>query len=141
MAKHQTLKTKISYNRVLNKFLFSKFATSPFNSIWLKISMNWHTKSQGPKKKCAHFTRERIHSCSVDTARNKGSFTSIALWSVQSFFSPTVHVYYHNHVDSIQVARIDIGLPFLFLHFFGEYEQKLDIRYVDFWQIVKTRGA
>ena len=52
--------------------------------------MNWHTKSQGPKKKCAHFTRERIHSCSVDTARNKGSFTSIALWSVQSFFSPTV---------------------------------------------------
>ena len=49
--------------------------------------MNWHTKSQGPKKKCTHFTRERIDSCSMDTAHNKGSFTSIALWSVQSFLS------------------------------------------------------
>ena len=91
MATFQSLKIYFLSNRVLNKFLFSKFATSPFNSISLKISMNWHTKSQGPKKKCAHFTRERIHSCSVDTARNKGSFTSMALWSVQSFLSSTVH--------------------------------------------------
>ena len=90
MAKYQTLKTKISYNRVLNKFLFSKFATSPFNSIWLKISMNWHTKSQGPKKKCANFSRGRIHSYSAGTARNQGSFTSMAQWSVQSFLSTTV---------------------------------------------------
>ena len=52
-----------------------------------------HTKSQGPKKKCTHFTRERIHSCPVDTARNKGSFTTIALWSVKSFNSPTVCMY------------------------------------------------
>ena len=25
--------------------------TSPVNSIWLEIFINWHTKSQGPKKK------------------------------------------------------------------------------------------
>ena len=29
MAKYQTLKTKNSYNRVLSKFLFSKFDTPP----------------------------------------------------------------------------------------------------------------
>ena len=54
------------------------------------MSINWHTKSQGPKKKCTHFTREKIHSCPVDTIRNKGSFTSMALWSVQSFLSISV---------------------------------------------------
>ena len=47
----------------------SMFDTSPVGSIWLKISKNWHTKSL--RKKCTHFTRERIHSCPVmDTARN-----------------------------------------------------------------------
>ena len=62
--------------------------------------MNWHTKSQGPKKKCTHFTRERIHSCPVDTARNKGSFTSIALWSVQSFLSNSVDYAVHIKIAS-----------------------------------------
>ena len=37
--------------RVLYKFFCSKFESSPFCSIWLEISINWHTKSQGPKKK------------------------------------------------------------------------------------------
>ena len=32
-----------------------------FISIWLEISINWHIKSQGPKKKCTGITRERIH--------------------------------------------------------------------------------
>ena len=82
--------TKILCNSVLHNFFYPKFDTSPFDSIWLEISIDWYTKSQGPKKKCIHFTRERIHSCSVDTARNKGSFTTIALWSVKSFNSPTV---------------------------------------------------
>ena len=52
------------------KFLFSKFDISPFDSIWLEISINWYTKSQGPMKKCNHFTKGRIHSCLADTARN-----------------------------------------------------------------------
>ena len=32
----------------------------------------------------------REDSLLADTARNKGSFTTFALWSVQSFYSPTV---------------------------------------------------
>ena len=28
---------------------FSTSETSPFSSIWLEISVNWHPKSQGPK--------------------------------------------------------------------------------------------
>ena len=28
------------------------FDISPVVSIWLEMSINWHTKSQGPKKKC-----------------------------------------------------------------------------------------
>ena len=58
------------YNSVLNKFIYPKFVTSPFTSIWLEISINWYTKSQGPKKKYTHFTKGRIHSCPADTARN-----------------------------------------------------------------------
>ena len=76
MAKSQTLKTKIYLIPCYMKFLFSKFDTSPFNSIWLEISMNWHTESQRPMKKCSHFTKGRIHSCLAHTACNKGSFTS-----------------------------------------------------------------
>ena len=56
------------------------------------MSINWYTKSQGPKKKSTHFTKVRIHSCLADTARNLGGFTTHALWSVQSFNSPTVGV-------------------------------------------------
>ena len=69
------------------------FATSPVASIWLEMSINWYTKSQGPKKKWIHFSRVRIHSCPAGTARNQGSFTSMALWSVQSFLSTTVCVW------------------------------------------------
>ena len=61
------------------------------------MSINWHTKSQGPKKKCAHFSRGRIHSCPAGTARNQGSFTSMALLSVQSFLSSTVHHIMNNY--------------------------------------------
>ena len=90
MAKSQTLKTKIYYIPCYMKFLFLKFDTSPFDSIWLEISLNWHSKSQGPNKKCTHFTIQRIYSWLADTARNQGSFTTFALWSVKSFNSPTV---------------------------------------------------
>ena len=70
------------------------------------------TKSQGPKKKCTRFIRMRIHSCSVDTSRNyQGSFTSMALWSVQSFLSTTVFyneiTYFLIFSDNEQV----IGVP------------------------------
>ena len=78
-------------NTVLHNFFYPKFDTLPFDSIWLEISIDWHTKSQGPKKKCTQFTIERIHSWLADTARNQGSFTTFALWSVQSFYSPTVY--------------------------------------------------
>ena len=77
-------------NRPLYKFFCSTLDTSPVDSIWLEMAINWHTKSQGPKKKCAHFSWGRIHSCPAGTARNQGSFTSMALWSVQSFLSSTV---------------------------------------------------
>ena len=79
------------YNGLLHKKILLMFDTSPVVSIWLKMSINWHTKSQGPKKKCTHFSRGRIHSCPAGTARNQGSFTSMALWSVQSFLSSTVY--------------------------------------------------
>ena len=82
---------KILCNSVLHNFFYPKLDTSPFDSIWLEISLSWHTKSQGPKKKCTHFTIERIHSWLADTARNQGSFTTFALWSVKSFNSPTVY--------------------------------------------------
>ena len=69
------------------------FDTAPVVSICLEMSINWHTKSQGPKKKCIHFSRGRIHSYPAGTARNQGSFTSMAIWSVQSFLSTTVNTH------------------------------------------------
>ena len=78
------------YNALLYKKILLMFDTSPVVSIWLEMSMNWHTKSQGPKKKCNNFSRGRINPWPAHTARNKGSFTPYALWSVESFFSPTV---------------------------------------------------
>ena len=65
--------------------------TSPFTSIWLEISTNWYTKSQGPKKKGISFSRGRIYPCPAHTARNSGSFTPYTLWSVESFF-PQLHI-------------------------------------------------
>ena len=77
-------------NRTYLIWNLSMFDTSPDVSIWLEMSINWHTKSQGPKKKCTHFSRGRNPSCPAGTAGNQGSFTSMALWSVQSFLSSTV---------------------------------------------------
>ena len=47
--------------------------------------------SQGPKKKSIQITKRRIDHCPAHTARNKDSFTTMVLWSVKSFNSPTVH--------------------------------------------------
>ena len=47
------------------------------------MSIDWHTTSQGPKKKCVHFSRGRINPWSVHTAYVKQRF-------VKSFNSPTV---------------------------------------------------
>ena len=41
---------KKNYKYTLLYKNISKFENSPFSSIWLKISINWHTKRQGPKK-------------------------------------------------------------------------------------------
>ena len=38
------------YNGPLYKFFCSTFDTSPVDSIWLEMSVNWHNKSQGPNK-------------------------------------------------------------------------------------------
>ena len=65
---------------ILYKILFSTFETSPFGSIWLEISINWHTKSQGPEKKCICFTRGRINTCPAHTT------------FVQSFLSRSVSI-------------------------------------------------
>ena len=68
------------------KFNFS------LSSIWLEISINWHTTSQGPKKKSIQITKRRIDPCPAHTTRNKGSFTTMALWIVQRFLSSTVRL-------------------------------------------------
>ena len=68
------------------------FATSPVGSIWLEMSINWHTTSQGPKKKSIQITKRRIDPCPAHTARNKGSFTTMVLWTVNPF-CPQLYVY------------------------------------------------
>ena len=57
----------IAYNIT---FFNPKFDASPFDSIWLEISIDWYTKSQGPKKKSIHLTIGRIDPCSDNTARD-----------------------------------------------------------------------
>ena len=78
------------YNAALYQKILSMLFTSPLESIWLEISTNWHTSSQGPKKKSIKITKRRIDPCPAHTTRNKGSFTTNVLWSVKSFNSPTV---------------------------------------------------
>ena len=57
MATFQTLEKTIYVIAYLIKKLFSMFEMWPFTSIWLEISINWYTKSQGPKNKCINFTK------------------------------------------------------------------------------------
>ena len=56
------------------------------------MSTNWHTSSQGPKKKSIKITKRRIDPCPAHTARNKGSFTTMVLWIAQGFLSSTVYL-------------------------------------------------
>ena len=83
--------------------------TSPVVSIWLEMSINWPTKSQGPKKKLVYSSSGRINPWPAHTARNKGSFTPYALWSVKSFFSPTVYST-ETSQDAIETLRNKIFL-------------------------------
>ena len=92
MAKFWALRKIILYNMVLNKKNCSRLKTSPFDSIWLEIPTNWHTTSQGPKKKSIKITKGRIDPCPAHTARNKGSFTTMVLWIAQRFLSSTVYL-------------------------------------------------
>ena len=46
----ENFENKNLFNALLYEIIFSKFDTSPFQSIWLEISMNWHNESQGPMK-------------------------------------------------------------------------------------------
>ena len=48
--------------------------------------------SQGPKKKSIQVTKGRIDPCPAHTARNKGSFTTMVLWTVNPLF-PQLYVY------------------------------------------------
>ena len=50
-----TLSKKCLFNTYYINIFLSKFETSPFTSIWLEISTNWYTKSQGPNKKIYPF--------------------------------------------------------------------------------------
>ena len=50
--------------------LYGHIFTSPVVSIWLEMSINWHTKSQGPKTKCVNFSKGRIDHYLAHTARN-----------------------------------------------------------------------
>ena len=92
-----------SCNRALYKFFCSTFDTSPVSLIWLEMYTNWHKKSQGPNKKCVYFSKGRIHSCSMDTTRYKGSFTSMALWTVNPFF-PQVYLQINFHRVNIMLC-------------------------------------
>ena len=61
MAKSESLATIIKVTFIVITKV-SDFA------IQLHLIGNWHTKSQGPKKKLAHFTRGRIHPYPAHTA-------------------------------------------------------------------------
>ena len=76
------------------------FETSPFSSIWLEISINWHIKSQGPKKKCIRFSRGMIYPCSTHTAWIKVVLLHKS-WFVQSFLSRSVCITHHCHRASM----------------------------------------
>ena len=74
-SRHEYSSTQgwLSYNNKPLKcsIIFCKmFATSPVGSIWLEMSINWPTTSQGPKKKSIQITRWRIDHCPAHTARN-----------------------------------------------------------------------
>ena len=45
-----SVEQKNLFNALLYKKILSMLDTSPVVSIWLEMSINWHTKSQGPKK-------------------------------------------------------------------------------------------
>ena len=91
MATFQTLEKTIYVIAYLIKKLFSKFEMWPFTSIWLEISVNWHTTSQGPKKKCTLFQEGES-----TTAPPKPPVIRVVLLYaerfVQSFNVPTVPI-------------------------------------------------
>ena len=51
--------SNVEQKNYIDALLYEK-NSSDVGSIWLEISINWHTKSQGPKKKCIHFSSGRI---------------------------------------------------------------------------------
>ena len=65
-----SVEQKIYIMRYYVKKIPSIFDTSPVVSIWLEMSINWHTKSQGPKTKCVNFSKGRIDPYLAHTARN-----------------------------------------------------------------------
>ena len=114
MAKSQISERKIYLIHYYTKILFSKFGTSPFCSIWLEISTNWHTKSQGHKKKCIHFTKGMIHPFPAHTACYWGSFAPYNTEAMRKdFWNPTVW--------SLEILSPILSL---FIFFFKKLEQK-----------------
>ena len=69
-GKVSNVEQKKLYNALIYKKILSMFDTSPVVSIWLEMSINWHTKSQGPKTKCVNFSKGRIDPYLAHTARN-----------------------------------------------------------------------
>ena len=70
-------KTSIFFlrSRALSEPIYRNFQS--IGSKWpsLKLSINWHIKSQGPMKKCISFTKGRMHPCPAQTVCDSSSFT------------------------------------------------------------------
>ena len=63
----QSITDFVSLNESLLEFFY--YTISSFsNSIWLEISIKWHTMNQGPTKKCIHFTSGRNFPCPAHKA-------------------------------------------------------------------------
>ena len=62
-------------------------------SIWLEISINWHTKSQGPKKKCTLF-QDGGSTLAPPTLLLIRVVLLHTDWFVKFFNSPTVQCIY-----------------------------------------------
>ena len=109
------------------------FATSQVGSIWLEMSINWHTTSQGPKKKCIKITKRRIDPCPAHTARNKGSFTTMVLYGLYKDFWAQLYLKkpFNKPLKFFKVifwnvfqihVRTDVGKPVGCVNFFTNSE-------------------
>ena len=89
---YSSLQSRLSYN---NKHLWKRFFQclllchlTPFDWNFLQIGTH---RAKDLRKKSIKITKRRIDPCPAHTARNKGSFTTMVLWTAQRFLSSTVY--------------------------------------------------